>query len=647
MSTTPSPARNRRERRRPRRGSLERPVSGRMYRVTWALVALPLLVAAFTVGHPEPLPKPDLPPSFDATSAARVARDLAERFPSRVPGTAQAEEATAWVRDRLAEYHLAVEERTVRGRAPGRRPSRARQPRGPAADRRPPAFPADHRRHGGPRQPRHGTGSRPQRVRHGHSYRARTGALDPHGRAHHHLRLHGRRRLGQPGSGAPGRGRRLSRERARRRQPRHGRRTWYSQARARRRGRPYARPVHSSRRRRPASSPRASSRPATRTRSYQLLDLALPVQPLRPGAAARRGRLRHHADRGIEPARATRGGRRGLDARDVSARSDARLRRSSSRSTPPPRWRAAPSPSCTSAGACCAGSRSSSSLSSPSCPCSWRRSTSGRGSAGASSCCGPALRSYRSRLGVWLWAGGLAALFAVVGLFPNGDGRPLPLDLDDAQHWPFAALAGLVALAGVGWLVARSRLVPRGSGRAQRRARRAPGRDARPLRHRRGRRGHEPLRAALRAPVAARLALGAARPRLGALAAGGGPLRRSGRPGGAPRRHRRSLRARARRALVRRDALHDGLRVDRAKPCCCLPGVLSQARSERSSSAATLPIRPRVTARSAASSGRPSGRRCCSPAASAPAATRRITGRAPSRCGRWSTSLCPVRSEGS
>jgi hypothetical protein len=73
---------------------------------------------------------------------------------------------------------------------------------------------------------------------------------------------------------------------------------------------------------------------------------------------------------------------------------------------------------------------------------------------------GPALRSYRSRLGVWLWGGGLAALFALVGLFPSGGGRPLPLDLEDAQRWPFAALAGLLALVGLGWLIARARLVP-------------------------------------------------------------------------------------------------------------------------------------------------------------------------------------------
>src|ERR671923_63039 len=45
-----APARS--ERRRPRPGSLERPVSARMYRGTWLLVAVLLLVALGGVGRP-------------------------------------------------------------------------------------------------------------------------------------------------------------------------------------------------------------------------------------------------------------------------------------------------------------------------------------------------------------------------------------------------------------------------------------------------------------------------------------------------------------------------------------------------------------------------------------------------------------------
>src|SRR2546428_3859669 len=67
----------RQARRRPRRGSLERPVNGRTYRGTWLLVALPLLLAAFTVSRPTPLPKPDLPAAFDTRGARALAAELA------------------------------------------------------------------------------------------------------------------------------------------------------------------------------------------------------------------------------------------------------------------------------------------------------------------------------------------------------------------------------------------------------------------------------------------------------------------------------------------------------------------------------------------------------------------------------------------
>src|SRR5919202_81715 len=99
-----APARS--ERRRPRPGSLERPVNGRMYRGTWLVVALPLLVAAFSVARPTPLPAPPLPPAFDRTSATDLASDLARSFPDRVPGSAGATGAARWFADQLAPYEL-------------------------------------------------------------------------------------------------------------------------------------------------------------------------------------------------------------------------------------------------------------------------------------------------------------------------------------------------------------------------------------------------------------------------------------------------------------------------------------------------------------------------------------------------------------
>jgi hypothetical protein len=109
-----------RRRRRARRGSLERPISGRTYRGTWLLVAFPLLLAAFTVARPAPLPRPDLPPAFDTVGAAQLATDLARTHPDRSPETAGAIAAATWFADQLRPYGFVVRsdkfEATVAGR---------------------------------------------------------------------------------------------------------------------------------------------------------------------------------------------------------------------------------------------------------------------------------------------------------------------------------------------------------------------------------------------------------------------------------------------------------------------------------------------------------------------------------------------------
>ena len=132
-ASTPRPPR-----RRPRRGSLERPVSGRTYRGTWLLVALPLLLAAFTVTRPAPLPAPSLPAAFDAPGAAALAKSFAKDYPDRSPQTTGAAGATDWFADQLRPYGCTIQqdpfEATIAGRgklrfvnlmavAPGRSPS--------------------------------------------------------------------------------------------------------------------------------------------------------------------------------------------------------------------------------------------------------------------------------------------------------------------------------------------------------------------------------------------------------------------------------------------------------------------------------------------------------------------------------------------
>ncbi len=224
---------------------------------------------------------------------------------------------------------------SVRGRAPRPRASRARQPRGPAAHGRPRALAGSDRRHGGSRQPRHLTGSRPQRLRHGRPDRARPRSLDGHAGAH---RSSSSRRTAAPGATSVRRTsprRRLPRGRPRRRQPRQRRADGAS--------------LGSSLRGDDGASPAAAlvatadasilaetraAAPATRAPSYQLLDLAFPFSlydqaPLlgegisvphahdgrRPAAQARRRRRLGDVDRDARPARTRRSGARPLARR--------------------------------------------------------------------------------------------------------------------------------------------------------------------------------------------------------------------------------------------------------------------------------------------------------------------------------------------
>ena len=90
------------ERRRARPGSVERPVNGRLYRGTWLLVGLPLLVAAFSVARPTPLPRAFLP-EFDGAAAKQLATDLAANDPNRFPGALG---PVQWFKEQLAPYGL-------------------------------------------------------------------------------------------------------------------------------------------------------------------------------------------------------------------------------------------------------------------------------------------------------------------------------------------------------------------------------------------------------------------------------------------------------------------------------------------------------------------------------------------------------------
>jgi len=104
MAATRDPER----RRRARRGSLERPVNARLYRSTFLVVLLPLVVLAFSVVRPGSLPAPLLPPNFDGAAATRLAADFAGSFPDRSPNGASSVRAARWFRDQMAPYGLPV-----------------------------------------------------------------------------------------------------------------------------------------------------------------------------------------------------------------------------------------------------------------------------------------------------------------------------------------------------------------------------------------------------------------------------------------------------------------------------------------------------------------------------------------------------------
>lgn len=102
---------------RRRRGTLERPVNARMYRGTWLLVGLPLLVAAFSVARAQPLPPPSVPPTFDGETARILAEDLARQHPNRTPGSIG---AALWVEERFRLYGFRVRRQSFDAVIPGR-----------------------------------------------------------------------------------------------------------------------------------------------------------------------------------------------------------------------------------------------------------------------------------------------------------------------------------------------------------------------------------------------------------------------------------------------------------------------------------------------------------------------------------------------
>jgi hypothetical protein len=443
------------ERRRSRPGSLERPINARLYRGTWLLVGLPLLVLAFSVAKPPALSAPNLPPAFDAGTASSLASDLASRYPDRTTGTAGARGAAAWFRQELAPYGFAVRAdrftATIRGRRTTLTNLVAEKP---GLDPQHEIVVMAHRDGVGANNNASGTAALVELAR---SYAPTAGAQriklpyslvflstdaaaeGARGAAHF---------AAEPGTrgnviavinldsiGGAGRPRIV-----------FGGDTARS---------PAPGLVETTR---AALAKESGGDPSRPSGLQQLFDLAFPFNPYeqapfvsrgipavtmttagaRPPAAARGGVERLHT-RHLESI-----GRAAQDAVDAMEQGVSLAQGPASYVFLGQRlirgWAieivlvAMLLPFLAAAVDLFAR-------------CRRRRIR-----------IAPALRSYRSRLGFWAWVGALFLVFGALGFWGSGDGRPPSLN---SVSWPMAALLALVILSGLGWLVARSRILPR------------------------------------------------------------------------------------------------------------------------------------------------------------------------------------------
>ena len=96
--------------RRLRRGTVERPLNARLVRVGFVVVAPAILAFLFSISTTGTLPRSPLEPLFDGPNAATLAQSLSTEFPSRVPGSEGAVQATHWYSETIAALGLSSEE---------------------------------------------------------------------------------------------------------------------------------------------------------------------------------------------------------------------------------------------------------------------------------------------------------------------------------------------------------------------------------------------------------------------------------------------------------------------------------------------------------------------------------------------------------
>jgi hypothetical protein len=448
-------------RRRPRRGSLERPLSIRLYRAAWLAVAVPVLVAAFSVGRPDPLPQPRPAPFFDGPTALQLATEFARRFPDRSPGSERAVAAASWVEERFRSFGFDVERQPFSAEVPGRGREEfvnvvavaPRSARVAAASQEVIVVTAHRDNLGlspGATDNGSGTAALLELARNaGGASLAHTfvfvstdgGAFGGLGAAEFasSSRFAGRViavvNLDEVArAGAP--------------------RITFASDNSRVPGPTLLATAEGSVRRQAGVTPERASA------AGQLLDLAFPFSLYEQAPFVARGVPAVTLSRGGERPPAPEGDTlEALDGGrlDALGRSGEALLAALDESAEVARgtdsylflgsrlvhgWTiqfvllAALLPFLVVTVDLFARCR--------------RRHIP----------LGPAVRSYLSRLGVWLWTGALFALFVFVGFLPSGADRPIAMDTEVATDWPVGALTALVALSALGWVVAHPRLVP-------------------------------------------------------------------------------------------------------------------------------------------------------------------------------------------
>jgi hypothetical protein len=450
------------ERRRPRPGSLERPVNGRLYRGTWLLLGLPLLVAAFSVARPVPLPPPQVSSGFDGANATSLAKDLADHYPNRFPGSAGALGAATWLRDQFRAYGFEMRTEPFTAVVPGQGRVELQNLIAEAVGRSPQTIVVmAHRDDDGTGQGANdnasGTAALVELAR---SYSVRVtpahtiiflstdgGAFGGLGAAY--FLGHAAERndviavvnLDAIAGGG------LVRLQIAGDTPRS----------------PSGILLQTASARIAAATGRAPERPSA---FRQLVDLGLPFTLYEQGPFLARGipalTITTAGDRPPDAASDTpdrldskRFGQVGSATQSLIATLDQGLEFAQGTSSYLDVGRlirgwavelvliGALLPFLAAAVDLFARCR--------------RRHIS----------LAPALRSYRSRLGFWVWVAVLFELFALAGAWPNGASRPVAPTSSAARDWPAAALLGLAGLALLGWLVSRERLLPRRAVRSE------------------------------------------------------------------------------------------------------------------------------------------------------------------------------------